>query len=62
MYILVAGGAGFLGSFLCDRLVNDGHRVLCVDNLITGNIRNIKKHENNKNFIFFSARYNTTIS
>ena len=39
--ILVTGGAGFLGSHLCDRLVKDGERVLCVDNLRTGTKRNI---------------------
>src|SRR5690242_21612363 len=36
---LVTGGAGFLGSHLCDRLLADGHRVLCVDNLDTGTDR-----------------------
>jgi UDP-glucuronate decarboxylase len=39
--ILVTGGAGFLGSHLCDRLIKDGHEVLCVDNLFTGRKRNI---------------------
>jgi UDP-glucuronate decarboxylase len=39
--ILVTGGAGFLGSHLCDRLLDAGHEVLCVDNLYTGNKRNI---------------------
>jgi UDP-glucuronate decarboxylase len=39
--VLVTGGAGFLGSHLCDRLVADGHEVLCVDNYFTGNRRNI---------------------
>ncbi len=38
--ILVTGGAGFLGSHLCDRLIEDGHDVLCVDNLFTGRKRN----------------------
>jgi dTDP-glucose 4,6-dehydratase len=41
MHILVTGGAGFLGSHLCDRLIADGHTVLCVDNLITGRMQNI---------------------
>jgi len=40
--ILVTGGAGFLGSHLCDRLIADGHEVICVDNLFTGSKRNIK--------------------
>ena len=39
---LVTGGAGFLGSHLCERLLREGHRVICVDNLITGNTRNIE--------------------
>ena len=34
--ILVTGGAGFLGSHLCDRLLSEGHDVLCVDNFFTG--------------------------
>lgn len=39
--VLVTGGAGFLGSHLCDRLLREGHEVLCVDNLFTGRKRNI---------------------
>jgi UDP-glucuronate decarboxylase len=39
--ILVTGGAGFLGSHLCDRLLKDGHEVICVDNYFTGSKRNI---------------------
>ena len=39
--ILVTGGAGFLGSFICDRLVDEGHEVICVDNFFTGSKRNI---------------------
>jgi UDP-glucuronate decarboxylase len=39
--ILVTGGAGFLGSHLCERLIGDGHEVLCVDNFVTGNKHNI---------------------
>jgi UDP-glucuronate decarboxylase len=39
--VLVTGGAGFLGSHLCDRLVEDGQDVLCVDNFFTGNRRNV---------------------
>ena len=39
MRILVTGGAGFLGSHLCDRLVTDGHEVVCMDNLFTGRNR-----------------------
>jgi UDP-glucuronate decarboxylase len=39
--ILVTGGAGFIGSHLCERLVNDGHQVICLDNFFTGAKRNI---------------------
>ncbi|MEW6613791.1 MAG: NAD-dependent epimerase/dehydratase family protein, partial [Pseudomonadota bacterium] len=39
--ILVTGGAGFLGSHLCERLLNEGHDVLCVDNFFTGAKENI---------------------
>jgi UDP-glucuronate decarboxylase len=41
MRILVTGGAGFLGSHLCDRLLEDGHEVICLDNLFTGRKANI---------------------
>ena len=37
--ILVTGGAGFIGSFLCERLLAEGHEVLCVDNFFTGTAR-----------------------
>ena len=39
--ILVTGGAGFLGSHLCERLVKEGHEVLCVDNFFTGSRKNV---------------------
>ena len=48
--ILVTGGAGFLGSHLCDRLVNQGHHVLCVDNYFTGSKKNIEHLLDCKNF------------
>ena len=41
MNILVTGGAGFLGSHLCDRLINEGHKVICLDNYFTGKKENI---------------------
>jgi len=48
---LVTGGAGFLGSHLCDRLLADGHRVICVDNLDTGTLENIE-HIRSGDFVF----------
>lgn len=50
--VLVTGGAGFLGSHLCDRLINDGNEVLCVDNLFTGSKENIRHLMNHPNFEF----------
>src|SRR4029079_14710217 len=41
--ILVTGGAGFIGSHLCDRLLADGHEVVCVDNFFTGTKRNVER-------------------
>ena len=52
MNILIAGGAGFLGSHFCDLLIEKGHTVYCVDNLITGKKGNIQHLLNNKNFKF----------
>jgi UDP-glucuronate decarboxylase len=50
--ILVTGGAGFIGSHLCDRLVQKGHRVLCLDNLLTGHIANVRPLMNHPRFRF----------
>jgi nucleoside-diphosphate-sugar epimerase len=50
--IVVTGGAGFIGSHLCTRLLDEGHNVLCVDNLITGDERNIAPLRNHPHFSF----------
>jgi nucleoside-diphosphate-sugar epimerase len=50
--IVVTGGAGFIGSHLCARLLEDGHSVLCVDNLLTGSEQNIESLCNNSRFTF----------
>ena len=52
MKILVTGGAGFLGSYLCESLLKENHEVLCVDNLVTGSKSNIEHLQNNPKFEF----------
>ena len=49
---LVTGGAGFVGSHLCDRLIAEGHEVLCVDNLLTGRLENLASVSSHKRFAF----------
>ncbi|MBP5786743.1 MAG: GDP-mannose 4,6-dehydratase, partial [Kiritimatiellae bacterium] len=49
---LVTGGAGFLGSHLCDRLLAEGHRVIAMDNLLTGNLDNIAHLRSDPKFEF----------
>ena len=57
--ILVTGGAGFLGSHLCDRLLEQGHEVLCADNLFTGTKRNLDHLHNHSRFEFI--RHDVTL-
>ena len=52
---VVTGGAGFLGSHLTDRLLAEGHRVIAIDNLITGNLKNIGHLAGNENFAFINT-------
>lgn len=52
MKIVITGGTGFLGSHICDLLLKNGHSVICIDNLITGNADNIAHLCNNKDFKF----------
>ncbi len=52
MRILITGGAGFLGSHLCDRFLEQGHQVIAMDNLITGSTANIEHLAGNDNFRF----------
>ncbi|MCM8828731.1 MAG: GDP-mannose 4,6-dehydratase, partial [Candidatus Omnitrophica bacterium] len=52
---LIIGGAGFLGSHLCDALLNRGDEVICIDNFITGSAKNIEHLRDNRNFHFIEA-------
>lgn len=55
MRVLVAGGAGFVGSHLCDRLVEDGHDVFCIDNYVTGRPTNIQHLLDSSRFAMYEA-------
>jgi nucleoside-diphosphate-sugar epimerase len=55
MRIIVAGGSGFIGSHLCEYLLNQGHHVICLDNLLTGRKENLKTAEKHKQFKFIKA-------
>jgi len=52
--VLITGGAGFIGSHLCDFLIDKNFRIICIDNLITGNENNIRHLLTNKNFRFIN--------
>jgi len=52
MRVVITGGAGFIGSHLCDFFIHKGHSVICIDNLITGNIKNIEHLFGNSKFLF----------
>lgn len=55
MIIVVTGGAGFLGSHLCDKLIEQGNQIICIDNLSTGSLDNIAHLQNNQDFQFIQA-------
>tara|TARA_Y100000590_G_scaffold398030_1_gene480098 strand:- start:10737 stop:11678 length:942 start_codon:yes stop_codon:yes gene_type:complete len=59
--ILVAGGAGFIGSHICEKLLLLGNKVFCIDNLLTGKKNNIKHLIQNKNFKFIKKDINKKI-
>ena len=45
MNIVITGGSGFVGSYLCEKLINDGHKIIVIDNLLTGSTENINNWE-----------------
>lgn len=55
MRVLITGGAGFIGSHLCDLLLDQGHLVMAMDNLITGSLQNIAQHRGNPDFSFVNC-------
>ena len=52
MNIVITGGSGFVGSYLCEKLINDGNKIIVIDNLLTGSTENINNLMENKNFSF----------
>lgn len=60
MRVVVTGGAGFIGSHLCDRLLDEGASVVCIDNLLTGRAENIA-HITNARFQFLQHDIATPI-
>ena len=60
--ILVAGGAGFLGSHLCERLVEAGHHVTCVDDLTTGSFENVRSLAGSNRFVFLEKDIRVPLS
>ena len=68
--VLITGAAGFLGSHLCDRFIDEGYHVIGMDNLITGALKNIEHlfpekhfefyHCNVSKFVYISKNYDTT--
>lgn len=61
MNILVTGGAGFIGSHLCKRLIQDGNHVVAIDNFSNGSINNLKGLEDNPSFTFYEFDVNNAL-
>ncbi|HLW15184.1 MAG TPA: UDP-glucuronic acid decarboxylase family protein [Flavobacteriaceae bacterium] len=59
--VLITGAAGFLGSHLCDRFIKEGYSVIGMDNLITGDLKNIEHLFPNKNFVFYNHDVTTFV-
>ena len=59
--VLITGGAGFLGSHLCDRFINEGFHVIAMDNLITGDLRNIEHLFKHQDFEFYHQDVSTYV-
>jgi len=59
--VLVTGGAGFLGSHLCDRFIKEGFHVIAMDNLITGDLRNIEHLFKHPDFEFYHHDVSTFV-
>ncbi|PIS24999.1 MAG: NAD-dependent dehydratase [bacterium (Candidatus Stahlbacteria) CG08_land_8_20_14_0_20_40_26] len=62
MNIIITGGAGFIGSHLCEFLLAKGNRVICIDNLITGSLLNIEPFKDNPKFTFINQDVTRFIS
>ena len=58
MKVLVTGGAGFIGSHICDKLIELNYQVVCVDNLSNGSVHNINHLKSNANFKFYELDIN----
>jgi len=60
--VLITGAAGFLGSHLCDRFLKEGFEVIAMDNLITGDLKNIEHLFPNEHFTFYNHEFRTSFT